>query len=202
MKLFFSAASPYVRKVMVVAHETGQSERIEKLAAAASPVKRDANIVAKNPAGKVPTMVLDDGSALFDSRVICQYLDAQHGGARLYAEEGPDRWPILRLEAIADGLLDAALLARYETALRPEDKRWADWQNGQMDKINSSLDAMQDEVSGREGVDAGLIAAGCALGYLDLRFSGLGWRNTRPALAAWYETFSQRPSMQATVPVG
>ena len=202
MKLFYSATSPYVRKVMVVAYETGQADGIEKHGAAANPVKRDASVVAKNPTGKVPTMVLDDGSALFDSRVICQYLDAQHGGDRLYAEEGPERWRILRLEAIADGLLDAALLARYEIALRPEDKRWPDWLNGQMDKVNSSLDAMQNEVSGRKGVDAGLIAAGCALGYLDFRYGDLGWRNKRPALAAWYEAFSQRPSMQATVPAG
>jgi glutathione S-transferase len=187
---------------MVLAHETGQVDRIEKLAAAANPVNRDASVVAMNPTGKVPTLVLDDGTTLFDSRVICQYLDAQHDGKRLYGADDKARWPILRMEAIADGLLDAALLARYETFMRPEEKRWDDWTRGQMDKISSSLTALEQSVSGRTDLDAGLIAAGCALGYLDLRFPDIGWRDAHPALAKWYETFSKRPSMQATVPVG
>jgi len=207
VKLFFSAASPYVRKVLVAARETGQADRVEKLAAAASPVKRDPAIVAVNPTGKVPTAILDDGAALYDSRAICQYLDSSHAGAKLYPDAGPERWTVLRWEALADGLLDAAILARYETVLRPADKLWPDWLRGQLDKITSCLDVMEAEIAGRPGgdgagIDAGLIAAGCALGYLDFRFPDLGWRAGRPGLAAWFEAFDERPSMRETRPVG
>ena len=197
MKLFFSPASPYVRKCMALAAETGQE--VEKLASAASPVDRDETIVAVNPTGKVPTAILPDGSSLYDSRAICRWLDAQHGGAKMYPE-GEALWPVLRREALADGLLDAALLARYETVMRPADKLWPEWLAGQMAKIDSSLDAMEAEAVGFEGVDAGLIAIGCALGYLDFRFADHDWRGPRPTLAAWYDGFSRRPCMAGTAP--
>ncbi|MGX1306856.1 glutathione S-transferase [Amorphus suaedae] len=200
MKLFYSLSSPYVRKVMVIALETGQASDIEKLPSAASPVARDATIVAVNPLGKVPTLILDDGSALYDSRAIAMYLDARHDGAPLYPADGPERWTVMRWEALADGLLDAALLLRYETFMRPEEKRWPEWIAGQYEKIASALDVMEAEIGGRGEIDAGLIAAGCALGYLDLRFADLGWRDSHPALAAWFAGFAERPSMVATKP--
>jgi len=200
MKLFYSQTSPYVRKVMIIAHETGQVDTIEKLGSAANPVNRDQNIVAKNPLGKVPTAVLDDGTSLYDSRVIAVWLDDQHDGEKLYPASGPAKYEVLRWEALADGLLDAALLARYESAMRPEDKQWQDWFDGQMDKIKSSLDVMEAEIGGKSGIDAGLIAAACALGYLDFRYADMGWRETYPTLAAWYAEFGTRPSMQATPP--
>lgn len=195
MKLFYSAASPFVRKVMVVALETGQE--IEKLPAAANPINRDASIVAKNPTGKVPTAILPDGSALYDSRVIARWLDAQHTGPKMYPE-GDALWTVLRREALGDGMTDATILARYETAMRPEALRWPDWVKGQMAKVASSLDQMEAEAGSFTGVDAGQISIACGLGYLDLRFSDLGWRDSRPALARWYEGFCARPSMQAT----
>ena len=197
MKVFFSPASPYVRKVMAIAVETGQE--VEKLDSAASPVNRDGRIVAKNPTGKVPTAILDDGEALYDSRVICRWLDDQHGGAKMYPA-APALWTVLRREALADGLLDAALLARYETVMRPAEMLWPDWLRGQFEKIDSSLDQMEAEAAGFSGVDAGLIAIGCAVGYLDFRFADRPWRDGRPALAGWYETFSARPSMRETAP--
>lgn len=200
MKLFYSQTSPYVRKVMVIAHETGQVDKIEKLGSAANPVDRDQNIVAKNPLGKVPTAVLDDGTSLYDSRVIAIWLDDQHDGAKLYPADGPEKYEVLRWEALADGLLDAALLARYESAMRPEDKQWQGWFDGQMDKIKCSLDVMEAEIGGKSGIDAGLIAAACALGYLDFRYADMGWRDNYPTLAAWYAEFGARPSMQATPP--
>lgn len=197
MKVFFSPASPYVRKVMMVAHETGQS--LEKLDSAASPINRDSSIVAHNPTGKVPTAILPDGSALYDSRVICRWLDAQHDGSRMYPDGD---WNVLRREALADGLLDAALLARYETVMRPEEKIWPEWLQGQMDKIASSLDVMEAESSHLTTVDAGTIAIGCALAYLDFRFPDYSWRDERPTLASWFKSFSQRSSYLQTQPVG
>ncbi|MFT7390959.1 MAG: glutathione S-transferase [Paracoccaceae bacterium] len=197
MQLFHSPASPYVRKVMVIAHLTGQT--IDTVPASLSPVSRNMDVVAQNPLGKVPTAMTDDGP-LYDSRVICQYLDAQHSGAPLYPASGPKRWTALRREALADGMLDAALLARYEGFLRPEDKRWPEWQQGQMDKVASSLDALEVEAGGFEGIDAGMIAVGCALGYLDFRFAAMDWRAGRPVLAAWFEVFAQTPAMQETAP--
>lgn len=197
MKLFHSPASPYVRKVMVIAHETSQS--VETIPASMTPVARSAEVTAQNPLGKVPTAITDDGP-LYDSRVICAWLDAQHDGAPLYPAAGPARWAALRREALADGLLDAALLARYEGFLRPEALRWPEWMQGQMDKVSASLDALEQESGGYAGIDAGLIAVGCALGYLDFRFAALDWRSAHPALAAWHEDFAKRPSMIATRP--
>ncbi|KAA0014592.1 glutathione S-transferase [Billgrantia pellis] len=197
MKLFYSPASPYVRKVMVMAHETGQE--VDKLDSAASPINRDQKIVDHNPTGKVPTAILPDGSALYDSRVICRWLDAQHAGPKMYPE---GNWDIVRQEALADGLLDAALLARYETVMRPEEMRWPEWLQGQMDKIASSLDTMETEAESLKDVNAGSIAIGCAVAYLDFRFPDYPWRTSRPQLTRWYEAFSQRASFQMTQPNG
>lgn len=197
MKLYHSPASPYVRKVMVVALETGQ--KVEILSSAASPINRDTTIIPMNPTGKVPTALIDDDQPLYDSRVITRWLAAQQDEIDVYPD-GDAQWPVLRREALADGLLDAALLARYETAMRPKELLWKDWLRGQMEKIDSSLDQMESEAESFAGVDAGLIAIGCALGYLDFRFSDHDWRASRPALSSWYVTFVKRPSMQKTMP--
>lgn len=202
MKLLYSPASPYVRKVLIVAHETGQSADLDLAECAANPVNRDQSVVAINPTGKIPALVLDDGTVLYDSRVICQFLDSRHSGVKLYSQTGSAHWSVLQREALADGLLDAALLARYETMLRPPQYQWSDWINGQMEKIHSSLDQMEKEVSDSQTLDAGQIATACALGYLDFRFPQEDWRATRPALAAWFKTMSMRESMMATVPQG
>jgi len=199
MKLFFSSTSPYVRKCAVVALELGLEGRIEHLAAAANPVKRDPNVVAANPLGKVPTLLTDDGQALFDSRVICEYLDAQGGGKIFPA--GAARWQALADQALGDGLLDAALLVRYEVGSRPENLRWDDWVNGQMEKVVSSLQRIE-QLAPTLGnrLDIGTVTLGCALGYLDFRFGDLGWRGTYPAAAKWFDEFNARASMQATLP--
>nr|WP_108258502.1 glutathione S-transferase N-terminal domain-containing protein [Mangrovicoccus ximenensis] len=197
MQVFHSATSPFVRKVLVLAAETGQS--VETLASAANPVNRDPGVVAQNPTGKVPTALLPDGSALHDSRVICRWLDTRHDGPKMYPD-GEAVWDVLRREALADGLLDAAVLARYETMLRPKEKQWEEWLIGQMDKIGSSLDVMERDVAGYASIDAGWIAFGCALGYLDFRFAGLGWRDGHPALAAWHAEIASRKSFKATEP--
>ncbi len=195
MKLFFSPTSPYVRKCLAVAIECGLVDRIERLPAAAHPIQRDARIVAANPLGKVPTLVTDDGEVLYDSRVIAEYLN-HLGGGSLFPAPGPQRWQALTLQSLADGVLDAALLARYEQTLRPEAGRLAAWQAGQLDKITSSLTALETQAVALAGrVDIGAIALGCALWYLDLRFPDIGWRQSAPQLAQWQASFSQRDSM-------
>lgn len=202
MKLFHSPASPYVRKCMVVAHEVGLAARIDLLPSAVHPVNRDRTVVASNPLGKVPTLLTDEGVALYDSRVICEYLDHLGGGA-LFPAAGPGRWRALGEQALGDGILDAALLVRYENNARPEPLRWADWSAGQMDKIACGLAVLE---AGAEGygdrVDIGTITLACVLGYLDFRFATLAWRDRHPKAAAWFARFEARPAMQATLPRG
>ena len=189
MKLHFSGASPFVRKVMICAIELGLDGKIDKLAAAAHPVNRDASIVANNPLGQVPTLVTDDGNILYDSRVICEYLDTLAGGS-LFPKAGPARLVALVEQSLADGLLDAAILVRYERVARPETLKWEAWEQGQLDKIRCALDKLEAAASGFPSrLDIGTITIACALGYLDFRFPELAWRQGREALAAWFEAF-------------
>ncbi|MFS2165308.1 glutathione S-transferase [Variovorax sp. Varisp62] len=200
MQIFFSPASPFVRKCMVVAHELGIADRIEKLPSAAGPVKRDATIIPKNPLGQVPTLITDDGQVLFDSRVICEYLNATQSG-KLFPADGEERWARLTELALADGMTGAALLARYETVLRPEELRWADWTDGQLAKVRTGLEWLESAApSFGDRVDIGTIAFGCALGYMDFRFPSVDWRAEAPNSAKWFKGFNQRASMRATVP--
>lgn len=197
MKLFSSGASPYARKVAVAAHEAGLIDRIEIVGVTVTPVGVNAQVAAANPLTKVPTLVLDDGTALYDSRVIVEYLDHLSGGRLVPA--GDDRWRVLRDQATADGLMDAALLARYERALRPEPLRWAEWDAGQVGKVERALDLLEAEFRpAQDAPQIGDIAVACALSYLDFRFAELGWRTGRPKLAAFAEAFAARPSMTAT----
>ncbi len=204
IRLFNSPASPYVRKVWVVAHERGLADRIETLSAAASPVRRDPAIVEHNPSGKVPCALLPDGEPVFDSRVICAWLDSLAPAEGTLYPQDARRFGVLTLEALGDAILDACLLARYETAMRPEALRWQDWLDGQMAKVDSGLDALETRWSGllADGFHAGGVAVACTLGYLDFRFPDRDWRSGRPGLAAWFAEASERPSMKATVPQG
>jgi len=199
MRLYYSQSSPFVRKVLVCAHEHGLAGKIEHLPSAAHPVDTDKTIAGDNPLGQVPTFLTDDGHALYDSRVICEYIDALGGGGLF--PTGAARWPALVRQSEADGLLDAALLARYEAAARPAEFRWAAWTDGQMRKITRTLDHFEANIAAIDGVvDIGTISVGCGLGYLDFRFADLGWRPSRPKLADWYARFGERPSMVATRP--
>jgi len=201
MRLFYAPASPYVRKVTVAAIELGLAAHIERLPSAASPVTRDESIASVNPTAKVPTMVLADGTALFDSIVICEYLDSIAESPRLFPPVGPERFRALREHAIGDGILDAALLARYESVLRPAELRWQSWLDGQLRKVATALDVVETECgSYGERFDIGTLTIACALGYLDFRFSDLAWRNGRAAAARWFERVSARASMRDTVP--
>lgn len=202
LTLFHSPASPFVRKVMVLLHETGQLDRVALHTVALSPVNPSAELNADNPAGKIPALRLEDGSVLHDSRVILDYLDHQHVGEPLIPRDGTARWRRLTLASLADATLDAAVLTRYETFLRPEEKRWDGWLAAQKDKIERALTYFEQDAAAELAChfDIAAIGVACALGYLDLRQPELRWRDRYPRLAAWYAEVSQRPSMQATQP--
>jgi len=200
MKLYYSPGSPYARKVRAVAIETGLDKKLDMVDVALSPVAANADVDKHNPIGKIPALSVK-GMDLFDSPVICEYLDSQHKRRKLVPRKGRDRWVALRLQAMGDGLLDAALLARYESFLRPEDRRWPDWSKGQIKKIDGVLDQLEAESKSLKGKPTiGTLTVGCALGYLDFRFADHNWRAKRPKLAKWFATFSKLPSMKATAP--
>lgn len=198
MKLFYSSHSPFVRKVRVTAMVLGLDDQIELVDSPTTPIETDPGVAAANPLGKIPALITDDGDTLFDSRVICEYLIALAGNETLLPPPGPDRWVVLRQQALADGMMEAAILRRYEGFLRPEDKRWADWDAAQKRKIDNALDAFEDSVDDLKGPTIGMIAAACALGYLDLRFADDDWRRGHPRLAEWYEINASHKAMKAT----
>lgn len=202
MRLHHSPTSPFVRKVEILLIETGQNADVTIMPASGNPVDPGTMPLSQNPLGKIPCLERDDGPSLFDSRVICRYLDARAGG-RLYPDP-PRLWETLTLEAMADGILDAALLIVYEDRIRPEDRQYAPWVEGQWAKIDRALNAVGNRWMPHllGPLDMGQIALACALGYLDFRHAARGWRADRPALAAWHEAFSRRPAFVATTPKG
>jgi len=201
MKLYYAKPSPFVRKVMILAHETGQVDKLEIVEVSTTPVNPHPDVDKSNPVKKIPALDTDEGITLFDSPVVCEYLDSQHDGAKIFPEPGPARWEALRMQALGDGLMDAAILGVYEWRIRPEEVRYQPWVDAQMAKVDGALadlEARADSLGDR--VDIGTITAGCALGYLDFRYPDKDWRSTHPKIAGWYERFSARPSMQATKP--
>ena len=203
MKLYFSAASPYVRKVRVTAMETGLEAKIQNLPITVGPTKPDPAYGESSPLYKVPALVTDGGEVLYDSPVICAYLDSLHDGAKLIPPSGGARWQALRLEALADGMTEAGLLIRYELLLRPEEKRSAEWMTGQAAKVNTGLDSLERDIEQLAGpLTIGQIAVACAIGWLDFRKPVGDPLDKRPNLASWYRQFVKRPSMAATMPQG
>ncbi|WP_285350858.1 glutathione S-transferase family protein [Pseudomonas sp. ME-P-057] len=202
MTLYYNAASPFARKVLVLLRETSQVDRITLKAVALTPVSPDAEVCANNPSGKIPALRLADDNVIHDSRVILEYLDQQHVGNPLIPKEGSARWRRLTLASLADAVTDAALLIRYETFLRPAEKHWTEWLDGQREKIARSLAYFENEAVTELSsyFDVAAISVACALGYLDFRQPDLGWRSTYPRLASWYYEVSQRPSMVTTQP--
>ncbi|MDB5984722.1 MAG: glutathione S-transferase protein [Pseudomonas sp.] len=200
--LFYNPASPFARKVLVLLHETGQFDQVELKLTTPTPVSPDPVLIENNPAGKLPALHLADGNVIHDSRVILDYFDYQHAGKPLIPREGPARWRRLTLASLADALLDAALMIRYETFLRPAEKHWDEWLSNQQEKISRSLAYFeQDAVTELSAqFDIASIGVAAALGYLDFRQPTLGWRTRYPRLANWYADVSQRPSMLKTQP--
>ena len=202
MTLFHNPASPFVRKVRVLLAETGQQDRVALHGCMPTPVNPDAQLVQENPVGKIPALRLADGSVLHDSRVILDYLDHQHVGNPLIPRDGSARWRRLTLASMADGIMDAAVLVRYETAMRPAEKHWDQWLDEQRNKIRRTLAELEADAIAElaSHFDIASISVACALGYLDFRHPDLQWRAATPQLADWYAKVSQRPSMLETQP--
>jgi glutathione S-transferase len=199
MKLLTGPTSPLAHKVAVAVHELGLTDSVEMCAVTTSPLRTDPAVAAANPLGKIPALILPDGPAIYDSRVICRYLDAQAQGALYPATR---LWQTLTLEATGDAMMEAALSMVYERRLRPEDKQWEGWLDAQWAKVAAALDGLEARwISHLSGpLDAGQIAIACALGYLDFRHQDRDWRGSRPQLAAWHGRFEQRESMRKTRP--
>ncbi len=196
VKLFFSATSPYVRKVMAVAIARDLHERITLIPT--NPHQSPADLIAANPLSKVPCLVTEDGLALFDSPVICEYLDSREDGLRLFPATAAARWIALKHQAMADGILDAAVVRRLE-GMKPADEARVATIARQKAVIDRTLAALEAEVP-HPTLDIGTISIGCALGYLDFRFAHEPWRESCPKLAAWFAAISQEPCMAMTAP--
>lgn len=197
MKLFYQTHSPYARKVLVLAHETGLVDRLDVIDHETSPTRRNDAVFRANPLGKVPVLVLEEGYALFDSNVICEYLDGLHAGPRMLPANGWRRLDALRLQALAQGIADAGILVRWETERRPEALRWPALASGHAEKLLASFDFIEREVDLDAPVDLGQIALATALAWIEFR-AVAPFTGGRPRLARWYEGFIQRPSMRAT----
>jgi len=196
MKLCFSPTSPYVRKVRACAITREIDDRIELVPTNAN--TSEPAFVAINPLSKVPALVTDDGVALFDSPVICEYLDGIGDGLPMFPEHGAMRWRALKFQAMGDGILDASVPRRGEM-MKPQDEGRAAWIARQKAAVDRTLDALEEDPPHRH-VDIGSITVACALGYLDFRFAAQPWREGHPKLAAWYEAFAQNPGIARTVP--
>ena len=200
MKLHWSPRSPFVRKVMIVAHEAGLADRLTLERTVAATTKPHPELMRDNPLSKIPTLVLDDGTVVYDSPVICEYLDRMHAGPKLFPPDGAARMTALRRQALGDGFLDFLLLWRDERArAQPSDVHLASYAA----KRKSTLAAIDREVDNlaASAFSIGHIALGCALGYLDFRFVAEDWRGDHPRLARWHAGFGARPSVQATEPI-
>ncbi|MDR6855676.1 glutathione S-transferase family protein [Variovorax guangxiensis] len=198
LTLHWSPKSPYVRKVMVCAHELGLVPQLKLVRSVAAMLQPNPEIMAVNPLSKIPTLVREDGSVLFDSVVICEYLNARAGGTLF--PEGEPRWQALRWHAFGDGLLDALILWRNErerqVPLQPLLEAFELKTRASLRMLDAEAGALA-----AEPFSIGQVTVGCALGYLDYRFDALGWRAQAPRLADWFDALCRRPSFQATRPV-
>jgi glutathione S-transferase len=196
--LRYSPASPFVRKVLVCAHETGLADRIEL--APTDVWAPDCDIVQDNPLGKVPALIGPDGTFI-GSTLCCEYLDTLHDGPHLIPVIAAERWPVLQLHALADGIMEAAVAHVIERLRRPPAFIYDGYLERQASKIFRTLDAIESRVSAfSELVDLATTTLACALGYIDFRLPQLEWRRGRPELARWETVFSARPSLMATPP--
>lgn len=200
MKLHYSPTSPFARKVLVTALIGGTYESLELVRASLTPIAPNADVQKVNPIGKIPALLLDDGTALYDSPVICEYLDSLSKGPRLIPASGLERWRVLTLNALADGLIEAGQLIRAE-ALRPDGTHFEPWLAAQRTRVENALRALDEEATrGLAGLSLGAVAAGSALGWLDFRMPELGWRERYPRLASWYAGFAEEWFMRKTAP--
>jgi glutathione S-transferase len=200
MKLHWSPRSPFVRKVMIVAHERGLTDRITCVRTVAAATKPHAELMKDNPLSKIPTLVLDDGTVIYDSPVICEYLDALDGGAGLFPAEAKARLAALRRQALGDGFLEMMVLLRDE---RMRASPSAIHMASAAARKTAVLKSLEQEAPDLAAAPFGIghIAIGCALSYLDFRYADEDWRKDHPRIAAWHAAFAARPSVRATEPV-
>ena len=197
MKLHWSPRSPFVRKVMIAAHETGVIDRLECVRTVAATTKPHPELMRDNPLSKIPTLVRDDGAPLYDSVVICEYLDSLHDGARLFPSEPQAHWAALRRHALGNGLIEVLLLWRSEQLREQPAQVYLDTFAVKLAACANTLEADTPALTATP-FGIGHIAIGVALSYADFRFAGLDWRRDHPRLAEWHAQFSQRPSVRAT----
>jgi glutathione S-transferase len=202
MILHWSPRSPYVRKVMIAIAEMGLQDRIRSVRTVAGGTTPHRELMKINPVGKIPTLELPDGQAIYDSPVIIEYLDTLHDGPKLYPAAWPERLTALRRHALGQGMLDAALLLLSE-GIRPAGLQSEPHKNLWRAKLAACVQALEQEAEAlaSSGFNVGHLTIGVALGYLDFRFAGLRWRDGHPRLAAWHQSFNERPSVKANMPV-
>jgi glutathione S-transferase len=195
MKLLYQTHSPYARKALVFAHEAGLAEVIEVVHHETSPLRRNEAVFAANPLGKVPVLLRPGLPALFDSDVICAYLDTLHASPKLIPDESEARWRALQVQAVAQGLADAGIAIRWETQRRPKELRYPALRDGYVEKLLASYDWLEREFDTGRVVDIGQIALATALSWLEFR--ELPTFRHRPRLTRWFDEFSNRASMLA-----
>lgn len=199
MQLLISPTSPYVRKARVLVREKGLLDHVEEISL--NPHQDPAELLAQNRLGKIPVLVRDEGDALYDSPVICEYLDSLSVAPRLIPAPGEARWAVLRAQALADGILDLTVAIVMERA-RPETEQSPKSMTRWRDKIERAVGGMSETLSAipANGFDLGRIACAVTLGYLDFRLPEFDWRGAQPELIDWYANVAARPSMEETAP--
>lgn len=203
MKLYYGTTSPYVRKVIVAGIELGLDGQIERINTL--PWESDTKYGDVNPVGKVPALITDTGQAIYDSPVIIDYLDSLHDGPKLIPPSGEERYEVLRIAALADGMMDAVILLFSELTRRPKELHWEYWDDRQRNTVARSLDALEKDATSFDPVqpDLGQITTACAVGWIEFRIEllGIDFRDGHPVLAKWFDTFSERASMKNSMPV-
>lgn len=198
MKLYGAVLSPFVRMCLVTAHEVGLKDKLTHVPASVSPIIANPDLTRLSPIGKIPVLETDHAHAIYDSRVIMEYLAHVGGSSSFIPNDGVKRFRVLTLLALAQGIADAAVALRYEQSQRPEGTRWPEFMDRQKARINDSMDEIENHWQGDlAGVSAGSVALACAMGYIDLRHADLNWRVTRPKAALHLDEFAKRPGMQA-----
>jgi len=201
MKLTFSPASPFARKVRIAAIELGLIDKIEFIPTAVVPGTPNDDYSKIHPLKKLPVLILDNGDIVVDSYVIVEYLDELAGGGKLIPASGPMRWKVKTEHSLLQGMLDSMLLCRYETMVRPEPLRWKAWADDHWHRawLGMARFEQQGDLMSRP-FDIGMIGLTCVLGYADFRFADCGWREAYPKLDAFYQKMLERPSVKVSMP--
>lgn len=197
MKLLYQTHSPFARKALVFAHEVGIADQIEVVHQETSPTRRNAAVFAENPLGKVPALIRPGLPTLFDSDVICAYLDSLHDGRKLIPDHGESRWRALREQALAQGLAEIGIALRWETVRRPRELRYAPLRDGYVEKLVSAYEWLESELDVFEPIQVGHVALATCLSWLEFRELP-SFRDDCPRLSTWLDQFQARPSMRAT----